>query len=58
MDNRREKILFSLVIFMVLKHIIVSVMAVQKSIIYNHNAAIMMMAFFFIWEQGEGGVEI
>jgi hypothetical protein len=43
---------------MVLKHIIVSVMAVQKSIIYNHNAAIMMMAFFFIWEQGEGGVEI
>jgi hypothetical protein len=31
---------------MVLKHVIVLVMAVQKSIIYHHNIAIMMMAFF------------
>ena len=46
MDNRREKILVSLAIFMVLKYVIISIMAVQKTIIYQHNAAIMMMAYF------------
>ena len=31
---------------MVLKHVIVLVMAVQKTIIYQRNVAIMMMTFF------------
>ena len=46
MDGRREKILLALVIFVVIKHVSVSIMAVQKVIIYQHNAVIMMMALF------------
>lgn len=46
MDNRRREILCSLMIFMVLKYFIVSTMAIQKTIMYHHNASIMMMAYF------------
>lgn len=31
---------------MVLKYFIVSTMAIQKTIMYHHNASIMMMAYF------------
>ena len=33
-------------IFMVLKYVIVSTMAIQKTIVYHHNTSIMMMAYF------------
>ena len=46
MDNRREKILVSLGVFMIINHIIVLVMAVQKIVIYQHHVAIMMMIFY------------
>src|ERR1700737_2588432 len=46
MDNRRREILCSLMIFMVLKYFIVSTMAIQKTIMYHHNASIMMMTYF------------
>ena len=45
MNNRRKIIPRSLGIFMVMKYIIVSVMVVQKTVIYQHNVAITMMAF-------------
>ena len=45
MDNRREKIIVSLGIFLVLKIIIVSIMAVQITVIYQHSVAIMMVTF-------------
>ncbi len=50
MDNRRREILCSLVIFMVLKYVIVSTMAIQKTIMYHHNTSIMMMAYF-LWRR-------
>ena len=31
---------------MVLKYVIVSTMAIQKTIVYHHNTSIMMMAYF------------
>ena len=46
MDNWRREILCSLVIFMVLKYVVVSTMAIQKTIVYHHNTSIMMMAYF------------
>jgi len=45
MEGRREKILVALTILMVLKHVIVSLMGIQKVIMHQHNGAIMMMTF-------------
>lgn len=59
MNNQIENILVFFGIFMVLKHIFVSVMVDQKTVIYQHNVAIMMMAFLKKnWEQREGDVKI
>jgi hypothetical protein len=45
MDNRRVKILLFLVIFMVLSMLLFQLL---KTIMYHHNAASMMMAFFYL----------
>ena len=45
MEGRREKILVALASLMVLKHVIVSIMGIQKVIMHQYNGAIMMMAF-------------
>jgi len=45
MEGRREKILVALAILMVLKHMIVSIIGIQKVIMHQHDGAIMMMAF-------------
>ena len=45
MDNQRENILVCLGLFMVMKYIIISIMTDQKTVIYQHNIASMMMAF-------------
>ena len=35
-------------IFMIMKYVIVLVMAVQKTVIYEYNGAIMMMIFAYL----------
>ena len=57
MDNKKDNILVSIGIFMVLKHIIVLVMAVSKTVIYQYNIKL-NNGSSFIWTQKEGGMEI
>ena len=48
MDPRKEHILVLLSMFMVVKYVIVGILALQKTAIFQHNAKMMMMAVYIV----------
>jgi len=48
MDPRKEHILVLLSMFMVVKYVIVGILALQKTAIFQHNAKMMMMAVYIM----------
>jgi hypothetical protein len=48
MDERRHHILFDLALFMVIKHMVVTLLAFQKIVRYEQNVEMMLMVVFIL----------